>query len=76
MAKKITSSFKNISHGKAVGHGTALHLGPIGGKGKGKAHAQTSGHVDPFKLTHDAKGHEKGSRGPFTKSGTGKHKSK
>jgi len=69
-------TFKGIDHGKAVGKGTHLALGPVSGKGKGGAKAQVKGHVDFAKLTHDAKGHEKGSRGPFKSKGSGKSKSK
>lgn len=73
-----TITFMGLDHGKAVGKGTALHLGPVSGKGKGKGKggAKTSGHVDPYGPKHDAKGHEKGSRGPFTSAKKGHAKSK
>lgn len=59
-----------------VNHGTKEGFGPIGGKGHGKAKAQTSGHVDPYAPKHDSKHMNKGSRGPFTKAGTGRSKTK
>lgn len=72
-------SFSDLDHGKKVGAGTAMHLGKLGHKNKGKGHgtgSQVSGHVDPWQMAHDAKGHEKGSRGPFTSASAGKSKSK
>ena len=60
-----------------VGHETKEGFGPLKHKGaKGKMKPQTSGHIDHAELMHDAKGHEKGSRGPFTKKETGKSKTK
>jgi hypothetical protein len=73
---KHSYSFHDLDHGKKVGGGTKDGTGPVSGKGKGKAKAKTSGHVDPYNLRHDAKGHEKGSRGPFKSAGTGHSKSK
>jgi hypothetical protein len=77
MAKKSGHgySFSDLSHGKKAGDGTQMHFKHIGGKGS-KSGAKVEGHVDPNVMMHDAKGHDHGSRGPFTKASTGNSKSK
>jgi hypothetical protein len=77
MAKKSGNapySFKDFKHGKQAENGE--HLSALKHKTKGKATPQTSGHIDHVKPLHDAKGMDKGSRGPFHSANIGFHRPK
>jgi hypothetical protein len=81
-------SFSDLSHGKKLCCGTADHMKPVeshshkpghvhaSSHGKAAHEPKHTGYIDWAKPVHDAKGHDVGSRGPFTSAHTGKHRHK